>query len=728
MKNRWLLTGLGVFSLAAYAEEPPEFIPSPLTMSAEIPGRPWDGKGAEAFKGPYATALKELLAVGFPDPAGLVYHKIEIPTGTCWGGDAGVAETEGWLLPAEKDAAVFAITWNGLVYPVVRALGPADLEKSIQSLMAITERPHGPFGWQGGEPGEVRPDQAAGIHGLFLTRLNQAAAVDFLLKHRDGVPKNLTLAMADEWAFNLYDRAVCAHMRGDSKLALASLRELERIRPALMKLLVPGEGEKPHHGWTPLGWAHQAADLKTECERRIKNGSTGMLNEAEFMAAKPDVADLIGALDRLAVRQDGQPGWVSFGKSPIIMALVAADAKAVEPLLDCLENDRRLTQSVHFWRDFSMDRTVLGVHEAALAALQQILATNYYKVISTGANLTRGGDEARAKMVETIRADWLAHGKMTGMERAYRMLANDHADPDLWADAAASLFVGGEQPDLSKPQPGDALRDGRAPSVGELLERRVARAVKKGEADLFYERRRCRLLSCLLAWEPDRGRPVIAKQVDAWLADGSWKTAAREPIANFINRSVNDAPDLLRLFEVMAWSSEAHDFNDFGPGETVTEVLAKFGDSPLLKRSREGLFTDPKSPWCLAHITGPELSRMFEIWHKKKLPFREPFRKALLQALTNDEVAGTAMLDPENPGRWKCAFKGYNQSYKIPDDPAFNLKPGDKVTVRNKDVVAKALGDPVPQGKPKAPVEYWWPKEKRDARIAEMISLLSGPV
>jgi hypothetical protein len=729
MKNLWWLAWLGVSTWGTCAEEAREFIPSPLTLSDEIPGHPWDGKGAGEFKGPFAAALKELLAAGFPDPAGLAYEKIAIPTGNCWGGDTGVIETEGWLLPAEKDGAVYAIGWNGLVYPVVRTLGPADFEKSIQSFMAITERPDAPFGWQGNESAEVLPEQAFGMHGLFLTRFNQMAAVDFLLKQRDGVPKNLTLAMADEWAFNLYDRAVCAHMRGDARLALASLRELEKIRPALLKLLVPGEGEKPHHGWTPLEWAAQAGNLKTECERRINNGTTGMLNEAEFLTGKPDVPTLIGALDRLAVRQDGQPGWVPFGKSPIIKALVAADAKAVEPLLDCLENDRRLTQSVHYWRDFSKDRTVLGVHEAALAALEQILAANYYKTVSTGGDLTRGGDEARAKMVETIRADWLAHGKMTGMERAYRTLANDHADPDLWADAAASLFVGGEKPDFSKPQPGEVLRDGREPSVGELLERRVAGAVKKGEANLFYERRRCRLLSCLLAWEPDRGRPVVAKQVDAWLADGSWKTAAREPIANFINRSVNDAPDLLRLFEVMAWSSEAKDFNDFGPGETVTEILAEFGDSPLLKRSRDGLFTDPKSPWCLTNISEPHLSRMLEMWSKKKLTFREPFRKALLQALSDDAVAGTAMLDPKDPKRWLGDFTMYRQSYKIPDDPLFTLKPGVKVSVRKKDIVAKALGDPDPRKKPAAPaLEYWWPKEKRDAKIAEMINLINGPV
>lgn len=711
-------------------EEAREFIPSPLTTSAEIPGQPWDGKGAEEFKGPFATALKELLAAGFPDPAGLPYQKIAIPAGSCWGGDAGVTETEGWLLPAEKDGAVFAIAWNGLVYPVARVLGPADFEKSVQFLMAIPDRPFGPFGWQGGEAAEVSPEQVFGIHGLFLTRFHQAAAVDFLLRQRDGVPKDLTFAMADEWAWNLYDRAICTHMRGDPRLALASLRELEKIRPALQKLLVPGKGEKPHSEWKPMEWATQAADLKAECERRIGDGETGMMNEAEFLAGQPDVPALIGALDRLAVRQDGQPGWIPFGQSLIVKALVAADAKAVEPLLDCLEHDRRLTQSVHFWRDFSQDRTVLGVHEAALFALQEILATNYFQVISTGANLTKGGDEARAKMVEMIRADWLAHGKVTGVERAYQTLADDQADPDLWADAAASLFVGGENPDFTKLQPGAALRDGRVPTVTDLLERRVAGAVKNDEeVDMFSERRRCRLLSCLLAWEPDRGRIVITKQVDAWLADESWKLSAGEPIANFVKRSVDESPDMLRLFEAMAWSAEWHDFNDFDPGETVTKVLVKFGNSPLLKRSREGLFTDPKSPWCLSNISESNLSRMFEMWRKQKLTLREPFREALLKALTNDAVAGTAMLDPKDPGQWLFVVGNSRSSHKIPADPAFNLKPGVKITVRKMDVAAKALSESDPRGKQKIPeMEYWWPKEKRSARIAEMISLLIGPV
>lgn len=111
--------------------------------------------------------------------------------------------------------------------------------------------------------------------------------------------------MADEWAWNLYERAICAHMRGDPQLAVASLSELEKIRPAVLKLMILEESEKPHSEWKPMEWASQAADLKSECERRIKIGKIGMINEAEFLAGHLDLPALIRALDRLAIRQRG---------------------------------------------------------------------------------------------------------------------------------------------------------------------------------------------------------------------------------------------------------------------------------------------------------------------------------------------------------------------------------------------------------------------------------------
>jgi hypothetical protein len=728
MKCYDILSCFAVFHIALFAAEEREFAPSPLTTVEVLPGHPWDGKGAEQLQGPFAEALKSLLDAGFPDPAGLVYRKITIPTGNCNSGDSGEIETEGWLLPAENDSPLYAIAWNGLVYPVIRTTGPADLAESIKRLMAISEKPFGPFAWQGGEAHEVMPDQVYAIHGMFLTRLGQPAAVAFLLKQRDHVPPDLTRMMADEWTWNLYDRAVCAHMRGDPRLALASLRELERIRPAMLKILTI---EKPKgQPVVPMEWATQADELKTECERRIKEGITGKLDEAAFVANHPDVPALIGALERVAVAQNGQPSWIEFPQSPVVKALIAAADKAVQPLVECLEKDRRLTQSVHYWRDFAQSRTVLGVHEAALAALEQILHTNYFQVYSTGANLTRGGDKDRAEMVRKIRADLLAHGKATGAERAYRVLMDDGAGAALWADAADSLFERGQKRDPLKPQPGEVLRDDRVPSVADLLEKRVARSMKNDrKATMDDEHLRCRLLSCLLAWEPDRGRQVIARQVDAWLADDHWETLRSEAIVDFVKRSAGVAPVVLRVFEAMAWKMKPDDYQDFETGETVTDILVHHGDSPYLKRSRAGLFTDPQSPWCLAKLNATKLKGLTGMWRSKKLVLRDPFRSALLRALADGSVCANAMLDPKNSNQWICSYDNVNYASRIPDDKDFTLKPGMKIQVRRKDVVARALSDPdqVKKGKAAPALEYWWPKDKRDARIAEMLNLLSGP-
>jgi hypothetical protein len=460
---------MALIPMALFAAEERAFVPSPLTTAEVLPGRQWDGKGAEQLQGPFADALKMLLDAGFPDPAGLVYQKITIPTGNCNSGDSGEIETEGWLLPAENDSPLYAIAWNGLVY---------------------------------------------------------------------------------------------------------------------------------------------------------------------------------------------------------------------------------------------------------------------FKVISTGANLTRGGDKARAEMVGKIRADWLAHGKATGAERAYRVLTDDGAGAALWADAADSLFERGQKPDPPNPRPGEVLRDDRVPSVTDLLEKRVAGVMKNDrKATADDERMRCRLLSCLLAWEPDRGRRVIARQVDAWLADDNWGPLRSEAIVNFVKRSADDAPVVLRVVEAMAWKMKPDDYPDFHTGETVTDMLVHHGDSPYLKRSQAGLFTDPQSPWCLAKLNATKLKGLTGMWLGKKLVTREPFRSALLRALADGSVCAVAMLDPKNPGQWICSYDNANYASRIPDDKDFTLKPGMKIQVRRKDVVARALTDPdqVKKGKAAPALEYWWPKEKRDARIAEMLNLLSGP-
>ena len=55
------------------------------------------------------TATTRLFQQGLADPRGCDYRTISVGTGSCWSGDAGVAECHGWVLPAaEKTAQRFA--------------------------------------------------------------------------------------------------------------------------------------------------------------------------------------------------------------------------------------------------------------------------------------------------------------------------------------------------------------------------------------------------------------------------------------------------------------------------------------------------------------------------------------------------------------------------------------------------------------------------------------------
>src|SRR5205823_4624514 len=102
----------------------------------------------------------------------------------------------------------------------------------------------------------------------------------------------------------------------------------------------------------------------------------------------------------------GQPGGLSLGGDPIIQALIREGEPAVEPLLLCLQRDTRLTRSVHFGRDFSMWRSLIGVHEAAYVAAASILQESFFEVESTADDVSSRGMEGRKKLAVAMRVYW----------------------------------------------------------------------------------------------------------------------------------------------------------------------------------------------------------------------------------------------------------------------------------------------------------------------------------
>ncbi|MEK7949169.1 hypothetical protein [Luteolibacter soli] len=716
-------------SLPCSAEEDkePEFRPSPLTQSEDFPEKTWKPDDKESWQGPFAEVLRDFLKAGLPDPTGLPYHRITIVTGNCYAGDHGPTEIEAWLLPGEEKSPHFAIAWNGLVYPVLDDRGDADLKATVAKILKAGEKDRASWFESADEATLVTPTSLSLIHGLYLTRLGFPDAAKHVLEEREADRRMSPLKeeLAVGWTWSHLDRAISAHMRGDSKMVLASAAGLKRSIAGLKTSLGTADpmfGQSDH-------WIEQAEQLSQEATRRMKAGKTGSLDEKAFLSSKPGTEALIEALDRIQMSQISQPGDVPLWESPIVLALAEKGDDAVEPLITCLESDTRLTQSVHFWRDFHKSRTVLGVHEAALHALQALLQGGFFQLASTGDSLTGRGDQYRKELAAGIRSNWEKYGKQTGPRRSYQVLLDDAAGIDGWLDAAGALFHPtrydadtGEPIPPKGPIPGEVLRERKDPSVSDLLEKGLA-GVEKAADDGDEESGRARMafLAILLDWDPARGRAKIAGQTGKWLKNGVWSSEDVHVLTQFLREVADRTPEVLPVFEEMAWTLSPGKYDSWdGQCAFVTQMMLKHGAS--MKRPATELWTHPDSPWCLKSLRISTLEDVVEHWNRRKLTTTSPFGELLDSLLADDTACGTASLDPGNPRKWTAEVDLEKTTQDVPDDQKFAIKPGTKLSIRRKDVVGRTLKQPrYTSEKPAEPVlEYYWSVEDRDKWLEKL--------
>ncbi len=722
----------GALQLHAQEEKPAEYR---LAPTRDFPSRPWQAadKEAESWKGPFAPALKLLLEAGLPDPAGLPYHQIGITTGNCYSGFDGIIETEGWLLPKKEGEPAFAIAWNGLIYPVEGDKGEADLKATVERVMKPAKDERNRW-FDTGERTQASANSMSLIHGLYLTRLGYPEAAEKLVENQEDFSKRAPLleGMAGEWTWNLYERAVCAHMRGDPKMALASLAAGKQAVSALEKKIKPEDAQSEH----PFPWSEDMPALEKECERRVKEGKIGLFDEKAFLGKEHSTLELIDAFDRIAMMQSGQPGDVPLWESEVVKALVAKGAGAVEPLLQCLENDMRFTQSVHFWRDFAKDRTVLGVHEAAIYALQELLEADFFQLASTGDSLSARDPQYRKKLAAVVRANWEKYGKTTGPARSFRILQDDAAGIDAWMQAGNALLPkteydeeSGKRVPAKGPMPGEPLRGKQKPSVSDLLEKRAAEAGKQGDAgDEDAGHGRMALLAILLEWDQARGRAAIGKLTAHWLENGVWSSEKKQVLQQFIQEVVDKAPEILPVFEAMAWDLAPGEYGDgFGPrADFITAMYLKHGEA--LKR--KGLWTDPESPWCTTKLKALDLEDLVGSWKEKELLDKTPFRELVAALLKDDSECAEVFEKEDSPGYWWYRGDEDRGGTGLPEnDPKVGLKPGKSLPVRRKDVAAKAIKDSrYMSDKPQEPVlQYYWSIKDRDEWVAKVGKEFNAP-
>ena len=727
----------------------PERKVSPLFAGKELPHPP---KQKSAWSPPaanlptnYVTATELLFVQGLADPRACDYRELEIGTGNAWSGDGGVVKTHGWFLPA-RGKQQFAIGWNGLVYPAVSVGTNADLDADVMTLAT-----NGFTTWQSALPegANVFPNAMQGVKGCLLLRLGRAdlaTAYWLALEHRgidfrnelarrfsptNELASTNTIKLSDadpyltwagDWAWSLFDRMICAHMRGDEKLALADARLLSAAQPQI-EAECAKRGFKRQPYWDSrrqkelqpyLNFLEQLPALLADLERREKEGvhvsvvTTGVTNITDQTQR---VAALVRDLDLVQARQWGQPGWVNLPEDPIISALIGEGDAAVEPLLDCLEYDQRLTRSVGFGRDFHRGRTVIAVSSAADVALKSILQAGFSNAAE-------------------MRAYWSKYKNLKLEDRWYAILNDDNAR-GRWQEAAANLvqpvnitrFPGGFS--TGKPAPtnsplamrGETLRAKSHPSVTELLTRH-ALEIPTNNVGAYDLSSCCQMAEYLARWDVQAAMPVA-------------KTLSKRAstVMKYSGQQLGKFVTQLSLARADAGDPEA--FDDYAewivsttPGQFEQSNLEwldpfkKFPTNGILQATAEMLFSQTNSAW--AHL--PWKNNFGRGTIESELVAVPAYRVLLCRELERTNACGTITLERPGYVRYNIADLNQSGSFGITlreDSTATN---GATARIRWCDWIAIALAN----SKSILPFDPFAAETSRDSAIKQAILRLSA--
>lgn len=469
-----------------------------------------------------SKVLEALLKTTLYDPpVGARRCRLKMRVRTVWGQEA-LVEREGWAVQTPEGKTEVRLA-DGWLVPGPQAVTPYDFAKGAQALVLALETP------KTQPPPEASREHPLALAAWCLRAGDKALAAVFLGMARQEVealkaraPKGqlgelkLEMVLRGHLTWQAYSGMVHAFMVRADEEAEGYAKHLRDRYPEEIK-------------------GTQAEQILAELARRRTAGSFGKtptpasLLKLKALPPAARVPAAIAALDEVDARQQGQPGGVDLASDPRVAALIDCKEEAVPALLEVLENDRRLTRSVHFWRDFSQDRTVLSVSEVALVALQSILRFRVFTPRSAGDNFTIRGPKA-AKMAATrLRVYWKANQAMSLPERLRKALTEVKGRPESWRRATTELgrlgrgrrigtTLGGDQvSQAGGKNPALALAN---PSAAEAILAAMDRDLARHQKEARYRDLRgdglreleALYLDALLRLGDERIAPVLAKR------------------------------------------------------------------------------------------------------------------------------------------------------------------------------------------------------------------------
>ena len=527
--------------LGGISSKPPrlasDLIPSPPQQAAA-----WQAPDTKLSK-EFVSATATLFRQGLADPRGCEYREIEVLVGGFeppWSDT--VVKTRGWVLPdAGKQVQRFGVCWNGLVYPLVSIGKASDLradaltaaKAAMAPALGGTGRYWQPYGedfgichaWEGRT---VAHDSPLPIKACLLLRLGEVELAEKLwnrwtselrdeLQAEQSIPdndesvetikrdlKDPYLLLANGWTLSFFDRALAGHIRGDDRLALVSAETLGSVWPAVEaeatnRGFAQPSPEKIEQGMTYfLLDTYKACELLADQRRRAKDRRQGtgppLLSGDYFDTESSAVLGFSVALGMELGRYPDKARRLDLlireleETTPDISPAVLATSEgedAVEPLLKCLESDVRLTRCSR-----REERYPLPVYLFAEQALGDVLQMPFHALTLDERKSELEESKRRQVQYSKIRAYWTRYKGVPTAERWYRILADDHAEPEQWLAAArlilqpASIPVNRQTADMDSDyihwrvkdkhkHHGDVLRNKTNPSVADLMAKRI---------------------------------------------------------------------------------------------------------------------------------------------------------------------------------------------------------------------------------------------------------------
>jgi hypothetical protein len=636
--------------------------------------RSW--KPATKLPAETVAVARFLLEHGLADPEGGTYREATIEIGSVWRGDKHPLKVNAFQIGKTNRV----VAWNGLSYEA-KSLGKevdlaADIRSKIVKEVAMVDT-----GFRGNSEGQ-RAGSANHVTGaLLLLRFGRSDLAEEVYKSLgrsvttpySGQSGDPWFRPAIQYLSNRYDRALAAHMRGDDQSALEDFKVLSENYQAFVaeadKRLTAGfKRQLSEPGYThPIAFIAPVAALYDDSKNRVGRSESAI--DIKALSSKPQserVAQLIQAMSQISERQWGQPGSVSIGSSPIVAALVAEGDAAVEPLLTCMEGDKRFTRSVSFGRDFAIQRNPITVAACARVALNSILGVN------------TSGNPGPYWSNEQVRKYWEVNKGTTVQERWYRDLTNDSASYQAWELAARNIT---ERTDIVRngdwiqrpkrapgqmlpPMKGESLRIGQNPTVTNLFHRRATELMGTGEVrstiDIWRGQAGASIAIASYTWDPKASLKTLqdvskgaTKLVHAQGSHATSGLIGRTAKIYSARLALGDAAAADEYSELLlSLIGKAED--DYAREVGALRVLWEHPNEPRLKELAQKIFTTEGSPWNVLGSVQSGNTYYSRQMIKEPVLLVPEFRAAIAKAI----------LDPTLFGEGKIEKQGKNFTFR----------------------------------------------------------------